>query len=74
MNESNFFRRRALVELRAADRAITQEARNRRLWLAQSFLNRVDPTHLEPFFASRHVTTLQEEIAEKIEFECSGSE
>lgn len=41
-SDERFYRRRAREELQAADRAVTQAARKRRIELAQSFLERLD--------------------------------
>ena len=41
-SDARFFRRRAAEETAAADRAVTQAARDRRLQLAQSFIFRLE--------------------------------
>ena len=41
-SDERFYRRRATEELTAANRAVTEAARERRLQLAQSFLDRLD--------------------------------
>ena len=41
--DERYFRRRASEELAAARRAVTDAARERRLMLANSFLQRLDP-------------------------------
>jgi len=41
-SDDRFYRRRATEELAAANRAVTQAARDRRMQLAQAFLNRLD--------------------------------
>jgi len=42
-SDDRFYRRRATEELAAANRAVTEAARDRRIQLAQSFLSRLDP-------------------------------
>ena len=41
--DARFYRRRATEELVAAQRAVTQEARDRRIQLARSFMSRLRP-------------------------------
>jgi len=41
-SDDRFYRRRATEELAAANRAVTEAARDRRIQLAQSFLSRLD--------------------------------
>jgi hypothetical protein len=41
--DARFYRRRATEELAAAQRAVTPEARDRRLQLARSFISRLRP-------------------------------
>ena len=41
-SDARFFRRRASEELAAADRAVTEAARERRLQLARSFMFRLE--------------------------------
>ena len=41
--DARFYRRRASEELAAAQRAVTQAARDRRVQLARSFLSRLKP-------------------------------
>lgn len=41
--DSRFYRRRASEELAAAQRAVTPEARNRRIQLARAFMSRLRP-------------------------------
>ena len=41
-SDDRFYRRRATEELAAANRAVTQAARDRRIQLAQAFLSRLD--------------------------------
>jgi hypothetical protein len=44
-SDDRFYRRRATEELAAANRAVTQAARDRRIQLAQSFLSRLDQSN-----------------------------
>jgi ribosomal protein L18E len=41
-SDDRFYRRRAIEELAAANRAVTEAARERRIQLAQVFLSRLD--------------------------------
>ncbi len=41
-SDARFYRRRATEELAAANRAVTEAARERRMQLAQMFLDRLD--------------------------------
>lgn len=41
-SDERFYRRRATEELAAANRAVTEAARERRMQLARSFLDRLD--------------------------------
>lgn len=45
--DARFYRRRATEELAAAQRAVTEEARDRRLQLARSFLSRLRPAEAD---------------------------
>jgi len=44
-SDARFYRRRATEELAAANRAVTAAARERRMQLAQSFLDKLDGSH-----------------------------
>jgi len=44
-SDDRFYRRRATEELAAANRAVTQAARERRIQLAQSFLSRLEQSN-----------------------------
>ena len=49
-SDARFYRRRATEELAAASRAVTPAARDRRMQLAQLFLNRLEGSEGEMLF------------------------
>lgn len=49
-SDDRFYRRRATEELAAANRAVTQAARDRRMQLAQVFLSRLDTSNASMLF------------------------
>jgi hypothetical protein len=57
-SNSRFFRRRANEELAAADRAVTQAARDRRIQLAGAFLHRLRAVEAEASLSDREMQAL----------------
>lgn len=52
-SDARFFRRRATEELNAANRAVTQAARDRREQLAKAFLDRLEASQNRPSGTTR---------------------
>ena len=57
-SDIRFYRRRANEELAAADRAVTDAARQRRIHLAGSFLHRLKAVEAEAMLSDREMQAL----------------
>ena len=68
-SDIRFYRRRANEELAAADRAVTEAARARRIQLAGAFLQRLKAVEAEALLSEREMQALTGVVEERRAFE-----